>query len=191
MGEAVEQTSTTLLRIQSSLDLLHGTVANIDMAQQHMRAQMEHQAAAIADSSTKHNDTARILSALADKLQILERGGSEKLLRAETRPDLPNVTTGKASVQPASPCWTGNVAGASSSGMPHTGGVAIDPGGEGILGGGGCGGVGSGRPGSTTTEDAHPCRRCPSQGSTACIPAYGVTNATIISEHSVSAQCYG
>jgi hypothetical protein len=32
------------------------------------------------------------------------------------------------------------------------GGVAIDPGGEGILGGGGCGGVGSGRPGSTSGD---------------------------------------
>jgi argininosuccinate lyase len=54
MGEVVEQICATLIQIQSSLDLLHGVVANIDMAQQHMRAQMNHQAVAIADGSAKY-----------------------------------------------------------------------------------------------------------------------------------------
>jgi hypothetical protein len=38
MGEAVEETAATLLRLQSSLDLLHGVVSNIDTSQQQMRA---------------------------------------------------------------------------------------------------------------------------------------------------------
>jgi hypothetical protein len=66
MGEAVDQTDASPLQIQSSLDLLHGMVANIDTAQQQqqMRAQLEHQAAAISNGATKHDDTARILVAL-------------------------------------------------------------------------------------------------------------------------------
>jgi hypothetical protein len=57
MGEAAEETITTLLRIQSSLDLLHGIVANIDTEQKQMRAQLALQAAAIENSSSKHGDT--------------------------------------------------------------------------------------------------------------------------------------
>jgi hypothetical protein len=68
MGEAVEETSATLARLESSLDLLHGVVAGMDTAQQQMRAQLEHQAAAIGASSAKHDDTARILQALLGKL---------------------------------------------------------------------------------------------------------------------------
>jgi hypothetical protein len=34
MGEAVNQTAATLAQLQSSLDLLHGVVANIDTVQQ-------------------------------------------------------------------------------------------------------------------------------------------------------------
>jgi hypothetical protein len=33
MGEVAEEMSATLLRIQSSLDLLHGVIANIDTKQ--------------------------------------------------------------------------------------------------------------------------------------------------------------
>jgi hypothetical protein len=51
MGEATAQTAATLAQIQSSLDLLHGVVAGVDTAQQQMRAQLEHQAAAISASS--------------------------------------------------------------------------------------------------------------------------------------------
>jgi hypothetical protein len=44
MGEAVEETSATLARLESSLDLLHGVVTRVDTTQQQMRAQLEHQA---------------------------------------------------------------------------------------------------------------------------------------------------
>jgi hypothetical protein len=37
MGEAAEETSATLARLQSSLDLLRGVVAGVDTAQQQMR----------------------------------------------------------------------------------------------------------------------------------------------------------
>jgi hypothetical protein len=57
MGEVAEETGATLLRIQSSLDLLHGVVADIDTEQKQMRAQLDHQAAAIEDSNSKHGDT--------------------------------------------------------------------------------------------------------------------------------------
>jgi len=39
---------------------------------------VDHQAAAIADSSIKHDDTARILSALAAKLETMERRPADK-----------------------------------------------------------------------------------------------------------------
>lgn len=78
MSEAANQTEAKLAQIQSSLDLLHGCVANIDTNQQQLRAQVDHQAAAIADSSIKHDDTARILSALAAKLETMERRPADK-----------------------------------------------------------------------------------------------------------------
>jgi hypothetical protein len=88
MGEVAEETGATLLRIQSSLDLLHGVIANIDTEQKQMRAQLDHQAAAIEDGNNKHGDTTRILAVLMDKLQILERGATDKAARTEHQADL-------------------------------------------------------------------------------------------------------
>jgi hypothetical protein len=87
MGGVAEETSATLLLIQSSLDLLHGVVANIDTKQKHMRTQLELQAAAIKDTASKHGDTTRILAVVMEKLQILERGAAPKSPRVETAPD--------------------------------------------------------------------------------------------------------
>jgi hypothetical protein len=68
MGEVADATSAVLKQLQTSLDLLHGVVAGVDTTQQQMRAQLDHQAAAISDSATKHDDTTRILQALMAKL---------------------------------------------------------------------------------------------------------------------------
>src|SRR4051812_20700245 len=87
MGEAANQTEATLAQIQSSLDLLHGCVANIDTNQQQLRTQVDHQAAAIADSSIKHDDTARVLAALVAKLETMGRGAADKPPHEEAEPD--------------------------------------------------------------------------------------------------------
>jgi hypothetical protein len=145
MGEVAEETSVTLLRIQSSLDLLHGVIANIDTKQ--MRTQLELQAAAIEDTASKHGDTTRILAVLMEKLQILERGAAPKSPRVEIAPD-PQIG-GCSFIQPVAPNWTGNTAGATTSTAPRMGGIAIDPGGDGILGGGRPGGTGGGDLGGT------------------------------------------
>jgi hypothetical protein len=67
-----------LARLQASLDILHGVVAGVDSTQQQMRVQQELQAAAFADGAIKHADTALILRAIMDKLQIGDGGGSER-----------------------------------------------------------------------------------------------------------------
>jgi hypothetical protein len=155
MGEAVEETGATLLRIQSSLDLLHGVVANIDTEQKQMRAQLDHQAAAIADSNNKHDDTTRILAGLMDKLHILERAADDKAARSDSPADPTRAAaTGLSVVHPVMPQWTGNAPGASTSSAPRMSGVQIDPGGDGILGGGGHGGVGGGRSGAPNQDMA-------------------------------------
>lgn len=60
---------------------------HVDTAQQQMRAQLEHQATAIADGSRKHDETAQILLALSNKLDTLERGPTTDLPREEEAPD--------------------------------------------------------------------------------------------------------
>lgn len=150
MGEAADQTAATLERLQSSLDLLHGVVANVDTAQQQMRAQLEHQAAAIADGSTKHDKTARILESLLEKLEILEQGASTRPPPAEAEPDRGVVLpVGRSTLQPTSPHWVGNTAGASSSAAARGCNLSteLEPGRGGILSGSGFGGAGGGRGG--------------------------------------------
>jgi hypothetical protein len=140
MGEVAEETSTTLVRIQSSLDLLHGVIANIDTEQKQLRVQIELQAAVIEDSASKHGDTTRILAVLTEKLQILECGIPTTQPGMAAVPDLQI----RAPTQPTPSPWAGTTAGASSGTAPRVNGVAIDPGGDGLLGGGGHGGAGGG-----------------------------------------------
>lgn len=142
MGEVADETRATLDKLQSSLDLLHGVVTGVDTAQQQMRAQLEHQAAAIESSATKHDDTARILQALLTKLQRLEGGAVTRPPQEEEETD-PSVlfVKGNSTTRPTSPHWTSNAAGATSS-LAHHGGP--DPGGGGFLGGGRAGGAGGG-----------------------------------------------
>jgi hypothetical protein len=147
MGEAAEQTGATLVQIQSILDLLHGAVANINTAQLRMCLQLKHQAAAIFYGSTYLDDTVRIFLALMEKLLILERrhGISNRPPLEEMKPDpRTGIPIGRSSVQPVSPHWISNAAGASSSVAPQGIGVAIDPRGLGIRGGGVFGGIGGG-----------------------------------------------
>lgn len=151
MGEAAAQTAATLAQLQSSLDILHGVVAGVDTAQQQMRAQLDHQAEAIAASSSKHDDTARILQGLLAKLQLLEQGPTNKPPPAEVEPG-PGfgsviITAGHSTIEPSSPHWFGNTAGASSSATHgHGPSREAEPGG-GAGGGGGLGGAGGGGPG--------------------------------------------
>ncbi|KAK1669331.1 hypothetical protein QYE76_057490 [Lolium multiflorum] len=116
-----------------------------------MRVQLEHQAVAIDASSTKHDDTARILQALLvqallAKLQILE-GASTRPPLDEPDPESTMIfNAGHSVARPSSPHWQGNTAGATSS-TANKGlatGVNVDSGGAGFLGGGG-GGAGGGR----------------------------------------------
>jgi hypothetical protein len=160
MGTATDETRATLDQLQASLDLLHGVVAGVDTAQQQMRAQLEHQAAAIEASSTKHDDTTRILQALMTKLGLLE-GAPTRASPEEPETEV-IFNAGHSLNRPSSPRWLGNTAGATSSNTnkgPAAGGD-FDPGGAGFLGGGGGGsrpggagggggGSGGGRPGST------------------------------------------
>jgi hypothetical protein len=51
-----------------------------------MRTQLENQAAAISDSSTKHDDTEHILMSLLEKLQVLEKTASSRPPPEEAEP---------------------------------------------------------------------------------------------------------
>lgn len=152
MGEVADATSAALKQLQTSLDLLHGVVAGVDTAQQQMRAQLDHQAAAISDSATKHDDTARILQSLMAKLHIGEAGAPDKPPE-EVEPDPGEAfNSGHSTLHPAKPRWMGNTAGASTSTGAHGGGFMAEGerGMEGFLGGvggGGGGGIGGGRTG--------------------------------------------
>ncbi|KAK1693348.1 hypothetical protein QYE76_010045 [Lolium multiflorum] len=149
MGEAAEETRTTLDRLQSSLDLLHGVVAGIDTTQKQMRVQQEHQAAAIDASAAKHDDTARILQSLLIKLNLLDKGETTSPPADNHNPDSSIlINAGHSITQPTSPHWVGNTAGATSSGAPKGKAVGTGPefdtGGAGFLGGGAMGGTGGG-----------------------------------------------
>ncbi|KAK1606952.1 hypothetical protein QYE76_030625 [Lolium multiflorum] len=149
MGEAAEETRTTLDRLQSSLDLLHDVVAGIDTTQKQMRVQQEHQAAAIDASATKHDDTARILQSLLLKLNLLDKGETTRPPSDDHNPDSSIlINAGHSITQPMSPHWVGDTAGATSSGAPKGKAVGIgpefDPGAAGFLGGGAMGGAGGG-----------------------------------------------
>jgi hypothetical protein len=131
MGDSAAQTAESIDKLQKSLDLLHGVVAGVDTAQQQMRAQLDHQAEAIAASTTKHDDTARILQALLAKLNIGDSGASAQHQHAKGELDPTVLISGAA--------------GTSSGGANKDKGVSIeldiDPGGAGFFGGGGTGGV--------------------------------------------------
>jgi hypothetical protein len=149
MGEAAEETRTTLDRLQSSLDLLHGVVARIDTTQKQMRVQQEHQAAAIDASAAKHDDTARILQSLLIKLNLLDKGETTRPPSDDHNPDSSIlINAGHSITQPTSPHWVGDTAGATSNGAPKGKAVGtgpeFDPGGAGFLGGGAMGGAGGG-----------------------------------------------
>nr|XP_051205517.1 uncharacterized protein LOC127319579 [Lolium perenne] len=147
MGEATAATAETLKQLQSSLDLLHGLVAGVDTAQQQMQAQLDHQAAVIESSATKHDDTTRILHALMAQLKIGEPGVADKPPPADEEPDPGEVlNSGTSYLFHTKAKWTANTAGASSS----AGATEAERGSEGSLaggGGGGTGGAGGGRPG--------------------------------------------
>jgi hypothetical protein len=127
MGDSAAETTAAIDKLQKSLDLLHGVVAGVDTAQQQMRAQLDHQAEAIAASNVKHDDTARILQALCVHLKIGESSASRE------DPERDNSII---------------IKGASTSTANKDKGVFtaldIDPGGAGFLGGGGSGGGGGG-----------------------------------------------
>jgi hypothetical protein len=146
MGEAAA-TAETLKQLQSSPDLLHGVVAGVDTAQQQMRAQLDHQAAAIESSATKHDDTTRILQALMAQLKIGETGVADKSPPADEEPDPGEMlNSGTSHLFHTKAKWTANTAGASSS----AGATEAERGSEGFLasgGGGGTGGAGGGRSG--------------------------------------------
>jgi hypothetical protein len=125
-----------------SLDLLHGVVAGVDTTQQQMRAQLDHQAEAIAASTTKHDDTARILQALLAKLNIGDSGASAQHQHAKGELDPTVLISGVTGTS------SGGAAGTSSGSTNKDKGVSIeldnDPGGAGFFGGGGTGGVSGG-----------------------------------------------
>jgi hypothetical protein len=125
-GDSATQTAESIDKLQKSLDLLHGVVAGVDTAQQQMRAQLDHQAEAIAASTTKHDDTARILQALLAKLNIGDSGASAQHQHAKGELDPTVLISGAA--------------GTSSGGANKDKGVCIeldiDPCGVGFFGGG-------------------------------------------------------
>ncbi|KAK1650696.1 hypothetical protein QYE76_068501 [Lolium multiflorum] len=139
MGEKADETAATLKQLQASLDLLHGVVGGVDTQQQQQRAQLDLQATAIADSTVKHEDTAKILHALMVRLKIPDPG----LQVEEEEPEhyeIDPVGHGKATHNYVP--WLGNTPGATTSAA-----------GAGPSGGGGGGaGVGGGRPANSTAE---------------------------------------
>lgn len=130
-----------LARLQASLDILHGVVAGVDSTQQQMRVQQELQAAAIADGAIKHADTALILRAIMDKLQIGDGGGSERRSPEEEPDPGSQGARGHSTLEKTTSHWVGNTAGASSS-DGHKSGMETEAVGTGFLGG-----AGGGRPG--------------------------------------------
>ncbi|KAK1678256.1 hypothetical protein QYE76_039104 [Lolium multiflorum] len=174
MGEKADETSATLKQLQASLDLLHGVVAGVDTQQQQLRAQLDLQATAIADSAVKHDDTAKILHALMVRLKIpdpdpgeAEYHGEEEVEEHE-RGEVDTMGRGKTAHNHSR--WLGNTPGASTSaaatgpleggdGRAGAGGSRPDSpgagGGEGMVvggGGGGRGGDGGGRTHSSNQE---------------------------------------
>ena len=157
MGEKADETSAALAKLGASLDLLHGVVVKVDARTQQMRTQMDLQAAAIADSSTKHEDTAKILHALLVRLRIPDTGDPTHQDEEEEEPEPEPRDRGKAKQYSL---WLGATPGASTSvagveptgggggGVGAGGGRPNSPSGEGFLdkgGGGGRGGAGGGR----------------------------------------------
>lgn len=125
-----------MLEIQASLDLLHDVVAKIGTTHQQMRAQLDHQAQAVQESSRLHDVTTRVLAALQAKLDIGEQDPSS------TRPPAADDANQEA-VKPmgtgflrlAAPDWTGNGVVGSTSARPHDHGN-FSEGGDGLLGSG-------------------------------------------------------
>jgi hypothetical protein len=138
MGEKADETAATLKQLQASLDLLHGVVGGVDTKQQQLRAQLDLQATAIADSTARHEDTAKILHALMVRLKIPEPDPGDPGLQDEEeepeRYEIDPADHGKATHN-YSP-WLGNTPGASTS----------------AAGAGPTGGGGGGRPASSTAE---------------------------------------
>jgi hypothetical protein len=144
MTETAAETSAALKKLEASLDLLHGVVASVDSRMQQLRSQLDLQAAAIADSTGKHEDTAKILHALMVRLKIPDPdpGEDEADEERDRGPKREPADRGKAKQ-----LWCGNTPGASMS----TAGAALTGDGGGVDAGGGVG-AGGGRPDSTDWE---------------------------------------
>jgi hypothetical protein len=144
MTETAAETSAALKKLEASLDLLHGAVASVDSRTQQMRSQLDLQAAAIADSTDKHKDTAKILHALMVRLKIPDPdpGEDEADKELDHGSEREPADRGKAKQ-----IWPGNTPGTSTS----TAGAALPGDGGGVDAGGGVG-VGGGRPDSTDWE---------------------------------------
>jgi hypothetical protein len=71
MGEAAISTEASFAELCANLDLLHGSVARIDTAQQYMAAQVGLISTAIQDSSKLHDTAARHFASLDHRLTEL------------------------------------------------------------------------------------------------------------------------
>jgi hypothetical protein len=140
MGETAAKTSATLKQLQASLDLLHRVVAGVDTQPQHLRAQIDLQVTATANSVVEHDDTAKILHTLMVWLKIPDPDPGDAEQQGEEEGSNSEVDhAGRGKALPTSSRWLGDTPSSSTS-------VA----GGGSLGGvGGGDGVGGGRPGST------------------------------------------
>jgi hypothetical protein len=156
----------TIHELHTSLDLLHGNIARIDINQQQLLVQVDLISVRVQDDAKTNADTVHQLTALQDHFDAATPGTVWAHGRTpspeEDDADLDDIIiAGKATLRPAHVTWTGNSAGASSAqpaatsggdgllGGGRPGGVgSADTGGA---GGGGLGGAGGGRPGTDST----------------------------------------
>lgn len=134
MAESKTQAEVSMAEIKEALDLLFARMASMDTTQQQMRVQMDLQAAAVQDLSSKRDDDARRTEALTKQLDAtaqavlhMQDAPPARTQHNLTRGVLPDFSEGAAGhglaspTAPASYLLNGRQGGEGSSGGPHSG----------------------------------------------------------------------